>query len=877
MYIRQRSIRKSFIILLCCVVIWPLLGNSMASAAEQSSAKVGAQSSSLAYEAEALINKLSGNAGISECDSCSGGQKVGNVYGGSTLQFNGITADREGVYNLKISYISGDSRSATISVNGEEGEQINFPKTVDWNTVGSYEQQVYLKKGSNTILMDDQGSYSPDFDKIELHFESDGEVGSGHDGNIGDLGKQVQVTRYGTITLTEYKKGFKISNPSYELLYNTSTGLSQYNWGKKTVAKGIYSEIGLDRVVASKDYNRHVFSKKDLVSFSDATGKGIKITVRNEEKGLPTLSQIYYIYKDGPYLLTETVASQSSAFASADIAPIVMEAKGGIDLGSYGDNRVLVTPFDNDAWSRYQAKTMNTRLNNDNYVSSEMTAIYDNTSRNGLVVGSVTHDTWKTGIYWSGSDNKLNKLRVYGGFTSSTSTHDSISHGAVKGNKISSPKIFVGFYKDYRDGLEGYGEVNAAIKPPLSFGKKIPKGVPVGWNSWGALESDVTFDKVAAVSDYFKKNLQNKSFDNDGAVYINLDSYWDNLTDQELTDLVKLINNNGQKAGIYYSPFVYWGDNLEQIVEGTDSKYTYGDIVLRNQQGAILPTLDGAYAVDPTHPGVKQRMDYYMNRFKKEGFEYIKVDFLSHGALEGKHYDTKVQTGIQAYNKGMADLNKVLDGTMFISASIAPLFPSQYAHSRRISCDIDGSLHSTEYQLNNLTYGWWQNGTIYHYTDPDYMTLTKGGSLEGAQSRVNAAVISGTVYLNSDDVSDEMAQEYMERLLTNPQVNALAVKGKAFRAIEGNTGTKAADVFMLEDKGVYYLAVFNYTQEPVERLIDLERAGITSKGVSSYKVTDMWTGQTNVEESSLKVSLKGAESKLYKLEPTRGLIPNTKN
>jgi len=829
----------------------------------------------LVYEAEAAINKTSGNATISQCEGCSGGQKVGNLYGGSTLQYNGITTDREGVYDLKISYISGDSRAATISVNGEEEEQINFPKTVDWNTVGSYELQVYLQKGSNTIVMDDQGGYSPDFDKIELTFESDGEVGSGNDGNIGDLGKQVQVTRYGTITLTEYKKGFKISNPSYELSYNTTTGLSQYNWGRKTIAKGIYSEIMLDRIMASKDYKTHVFSKNDLVSFSDATGKGIKVTVRNQEKGLPTLIQIYYIYNDGPYLLTEMVASQSSVFASANIAPLVMEAKGSIDLGSYGDNRVLVTPFDNDSWSRYQAKTMNIRLNNNNYISSEMTAIYDNTSRNGLVVGSVTHDTWKTGIYWSGSDNKLNKVRVYGGFTSSTSTHDSISHGKVTGKKISSPKIFVGFYKDYRDGLEGYGEVNAAIKPPLSFGKNIPQGVPVGWNSWGALGSDVTFDKVAAVSKYFKENLQNKSFQNDGTVYINLDSYWDNLKDQELTDLVKLINNNEQKSGIYYSPFVYWGDNLQQVVEGTDGKYTYGDIVLRNQQGEVLPKLDGAYAVDPTHPGVKQRMDFYMNRFIKEGFEYIKVDFLSHGALEGNHYDPKVQTGIQAYNQGMAYLNKVLDGTMFISASIAPLFPSQYAHSRRISCDIDGSLNSTEYQLNNLTYGWWQNGTMYHYTDPDYMNLTKSGSLEGAQSRVNAAVISGTVFLNSDNVFDETAQQYMKTLLTNPQVNALAIKGKAFRAVEGNTGTNAADVFMLADKGTYFLAVFNYTESPVERLIDLKRAGINSKGVSSYKITDMWTGQTNVEEGSLKVSLKGAESKLYKFDPNQGVVPNT--
>ena len=54
---------------------------------------------------------------------------------------------------------------------------------------------------------------------------------------------------------------------------------------------------------------------------------------------MPSLSQIYYVYEDGPYLLTETVASHHSAISTGNIAPIAMEARGGIDIGSYDDNR----------------------------------------------------------------------------------------------------------------------------------------------------------------------------------------------------------------------------------------------------------------------------------------------------------------------------------------------------------------------------------------------------------------------------------------------------------------------------------------------------------------------------------------------------------
>jgi hypothetical protein len=54
-----------------------------------------------------------------------------------------------------------------------------------------------------------------------------------------------------------------------------------------------------------------------------------------------------------------------------------------------------VVPFANDGFVRYNAMPIN-----NSGTSYEVGAFYDNTSRNGLVVGSVTHDTWKTGIFF---------------------------------------------------------------------------------------------------------------------------------------------------------------------------------------------------------------------------------------------------------------------------------------------------------------------------------------------------------------------------------------------------------------------------------------------------------------------------------------------
>ncbi|WP_261301480.1 OmpL47-type beta-barrel domain-containing protein [Paenibacillus andongensis] len=820
--------------------------------------KIGVSPKIVTYEAEASANTLAGKASISNCSSCSEGKKVGNLYQGSSLRFNGVEVGSTGNYQVTVSYISGDPRSVQVSVNGGTAETYDFPKTPDWNTVNTFVIPLALVAGSNTIQFADGNGYSPDLDKIVVGPKI--EPNPGEDDNVGgSLGDPGESKQYGSITVTHYTYGATFSNGEMTISYHTDSGLADYSWKDAKIVKGVYGSLQLGELITSKSYTRHTLSDAAIVPVHDGFGTGLRFTVTNESPGKPALHQIYTVYEGKSFFLTQLKAVNASPMTTNNMAPIVVKNSSGVDLGSYADNRALFVPFDNDNWIRYKAQSINTA--NTGY---EVTAIYDNANRNGLVIGSVTHDTWKTGITWNGFNNKLINLTVYGG-ASSNITHDAVPHGSISGIELTSPTVFVGYFADYRAGLEEYGRANAVFTPPLSFHGTVPNEVPVGWNSWGAYGSNLTYQDVIDTSNYFKTHLQNNNFNNKGALYMNLDSYWDNLTDTQLQNAVATIRQNGQQAGIYWGPFVYWGNNMSQIVEGTNNQYTYGDIVLKDSAGKILPTLDGAYALDPTHPGTKARMDYYLGKFKTLGFTYIKLDFLTHGSLEGKHADPTVTTGIQAYNQGMADVNSVIDGSMFISESIAPLFPSQYAHSRRISTDVFGKISETEYELNALTYGWWQNGTIYPYTDPDHMALSRASSLDEARSRVNSAVISGTVFLNSDDVHNESAQAYMNELLTNKAINRVALLGKAFQAVEGNTGANAADTFMLNDNGTYYLAVFNYNgASSSTKSVDLARAGLN--GISNYLRTDLWTGTEDMVSGKLNVTLKPAESKLFKLQ-----------
>lgn len=124
------------------------------------------------YEAESSSNTLSGGASVVSCSDCSGGQKVGNLLLGSSLQFNAITVANAGTYNVTVYYVDGSSgRSLNVSANGGPALTMYTHGTNDnnWNVVQSMVIQLDLRAGTNTILFSTTASmYGADIDRIEV-------------------------------------------------------------------------------------------------------------------------------------------------------------------------------------------------------------------------------------------------------------------------------------------------------------------------------------------------------------------------------------------------------------------------------------------------------------------------------------------------------------------------------------------------------------------------------------------------------------------------------------------------------------------------------------------------------------------------------------
>ncbi|UFH53965.1 hypothetical protein [Spirosoma sp. KNUC1025] len=497
------------------------------------------------------------------------------------------------------------------------------------------------------------------------------------------------------------------------ITYNLRTGTATVTYNRTTIISGAFAAARTGSIdLSSKLYQNHRFDKTPL---HDAFGTGTRYVITLTGNGLPTMQQVFDTYADKAYFFTEVSLSGPSV-SSNYLAPLVANQ---VNIGAAGNNRALFVPFDNDTFIRYNAKSMSSKLTN---VSSEVTAVYENTTRKGLVVGSVEHTVWKTGIRTTGTGPQLTELVAWGGYTDSTITRDKKPHGTLTGTRVKSPKVFVGYFSDWRLGMEAYGKANQLAEPRYVFEWKKP--APFGWNSWGSIQTKLSLTNAKEVVDFFAQHLT--GFRNDGTAYIDLDSYWDNLSSgglkgdfSQLKQFADYCKAQHLKPGIYWAPFVDW-NKRDRAVEG--STYRYSDIWAK--VNGNYHELDGARALDPTHPGTQQRLAYVINKFKECGFELIKIDFIGHAAIEAdKYHDTTVTTGMQAFRKGMEYLNDQLAGQMLVYVAISPsLATGRYAHMRRIACDAFRSIADTRYTLNSTTYGWWQS-YLYRYIDADHIVF----------------------------------------------------------------------------------------------------------------------------------------------------------
>lgn len=864
-----------------------------------------AQAAGAGFEAEAAQVVLDG-ASRSGCGDCSGGGKIGNLNPDSTATVPGIIADGAGTYDVVVHYLSGDdSRALTITPNDGEPITAPVPSTGGWDRVGTVTVSIPLQAGENRLIISaPDGSWGPDVDRLVI----DGVEAKDYTSTDPDAADPVPVDP----TPARSGRTKIIKAGPIRIGYSLAGGVADVGWDGRRVIKGLYSGLRLD------DQDRFVSTKQYAGGCRLTEQSRDAAVITCSRTGWPTLRQEFAL--DGrSFTVRLTATDHGRPVRTSMMVPILTDRRGSVDLGVRGDNRMILVPFDNDHWVRYETPQVSAVTPAQR--SFEVTGLFDDRSRRGLVIGSLDRDTWKSGIVADGnSRGGLDRLQAAAGLTDwSYDYGDGMNkhqfnrelkrHATITGDSVSSPRFLVGLHADWRDGMEAFG----AAAGEAARSRTWTDGTPFGFNSWGGLGArGGDRDVMDEVSQFLADEVPGfRNTRSDHGPYVGVDSYWDKMLDPqyafedpdtswaELEQYVADVRSRGQEPALYFQPFAnFWREGLDERIGGSRLCPSCADQTFRQMAlkvNGVPVNIDGAWALDPTNPGVQNRIRMALSKFRELGVRYVKLDFLTHGYIEADDwYDDSVHSGQQAFRAGMARVIEYAGDDMFVDLAISPLFASEFAHARRISCDVHGALNnwhpsdpdryqkSTEYLLNSLSYGWWLD-EVYAFNDADHIQIGNyeyDGDAnayllddpypsiwpEGQnRARVTSAVITG-VYLVSEDLTSTghpVIKDRVRRLLQNPDINALAERGRSFAPLQaGPDAFTAADTFVLRDGGTTWVAAFNYSDRDRTVRIPLADLGLRN---GPHRVEELWTGDAGLAAGTLAGSVPGEDVRVWRL------------
>lgn len=674
-----------------------------------------------------------------------------------------------------------------------------------------------------------------------------------------------------------------VSNQHVRVVANLHSGVVHYRFASGTQFQNTiaYVEEEKNGYISSASLPRHSFTTDNI---NDPLGKGICINFIHEAADKPVkLVQYITIYESHPFLLLTVEASgvdKGSIIETRHISPLsVLPAQRGCVIIPGRDAYFTDYPFDNDNWVDVISRRWPVEGKSIDGISYELASAYDAGSWNGFAIGSLVHDFWKTGIrYTSGTTaNRIDSFIVYGGaatkdnpalpdsYGGKDGTHDYVAHGTQVGESVYAPLIYLSASNDVRNDLLGFGNTVKKVAGSLSW----KKPAPFYWNSFG-VEGVLGYEKVmmpldvAKVSDFIH-SLNN--FNKTTQPVLSIDSYDQGIYSTEvLKSISRYGKKKGQQMGFYFIPFALWTwKNNINNAKLTNTDHPLSEVILLDEKRNYIPYKEGewgAFPIDPTHPYTR---DYIIGQLKKAkaiDASFIKIDFLSAGALESaRRYNPAIRSGIQAYDYGMKMLKHLVDSIMgpdvFITQAISPLFPHQYAHTRFLSTDVYSHLRndqtgfphygSTAASMVSATHFWWTQGTLWPYTNMDVVVMKnfqkhKDLTEQEVKVRIFSMMVLGSILGDGSDYRDKIVAERAKKFLNNAAVCDFFSKPKAFTPLRfpaGNAQGQQLSFYLPGD--TILVAAFNFhNEQPFKETFQQAAVQWPDK---TYSLQDLLTGK----------------------------------
>lgn len=707
----------------------------------------------------------------------------------------------------------------------------------------------------------------------------------------------------------QYRDSAVLHTTTCRITLNKVSGTISYRFANGTALLNT-TALFKDKIkgaVAGTGFARHSVSLKAL---GNKTGKGHQVIFKHEGgiTGL-TLTQELRICKDRPgLLLTAALQSVGGAVLESNYSSplaVLPETKGAVFIPGNAP-RVLDVPFDNDNWVKILSTGWE-QPHPPSGTSYEFISLYDQEQLSGFVMGAVDHDFWKTGIRYGASASKgqLDSLVIFGGASTPDNsalpaeyggydgTHDVVAHGSMKGARIVSPLVFMDAAPERATAFENYAHANVRLNGSLHW----EQPAPFYWNSFG-VEGVLGYEKrmlppdVPKIVDYLAA-LPN--FSRPHSTVLSIDSYDQGIyTKEVLRSIGNYAQQHQQQLGFYFIPFAVW--TWKSSVETGKLQYTgtpIKEVTLKDNDGKTIVYKNGdfgAFPLDPTHPATRLRIIGELQKAKAINAKFLKIDFLSAGALESTtRFDPEVHTGMQAYNNGMKMLKSLIDSILgpdiFITQAISPLFPYQYAHTRFLSTDIYSHLRddlpgfphygSTASSMISASHLGWTQGTLWPYTNMDVVVMKnfqKNADIpeQDVRTRLISMITMGSILGDGSDFRDSTAAARGRTYLNNASLCRFFSHPRAFRPL------KIADGLSQDQQLSFYLpgdtlliSTLNFSlHRDFNTVFSRKQMRLQNR---DYKVADFFTGQTIAtwkrEQETFPVNTSARNAQLFQIIP----------
>lgn len=422
------------------------------------------------------------------------------------------------------------------------------------------------------------------------------------------------------------------------------------------------------------------------------------------------------------------------------------------------------------------------------------------------------------------------------------------------GQSMQSESILFGVSSDYHRQLETYGGLIAKIhharttSPPL-----------MGWWSWTAFYFGLNEGAALTNARWLAEQLKPLGYDffhiDEGYQYARGEYTTPNATlfPHGMVRLEYKIHGMGLVPGIWTAPFEV---SSRSWVFGHHPDWLVSNAVGKPIQVSAAKT-DKMYALDTSNPGAEDYLrKTYTTLVNDWGIRYIKLDFMDDAAVEGHYYQPNT-TAMQAQRIGLGIIRETVGNDVYLDKDGSPMLnPVGYVDYGRISRDTAHSFAVSKDVATGIAARYYMNRNFY-VSDPDAFSVSAHSIADDAnpgkpplplnEARVAMALaaVSGGMLEIGDDLPTLEGHPNRIALIKNQNLIDMVRLGRASIPIDlmdYRESDLQPSVFLLnESQRQKILTVFNWTDNPVERAIDLPKIGISN--APHLSAVDILTGK----------------------------------